>query len=270
MVKNNQPKMSGQEIDRANWPITIAVSGKGGIGKTTIAGLIIELLTKKYGGPTLAVDADANANLNTILGIEVEKTIGQLEQEVLKGINDIPAGMTKKAWIDYHLQQILVEGKGRDLLVMGRGEGPDCYCAINHILRGFLDSLSKNYQFVVIDNEAGMEHISRRTTYDVDVLLMISDGNPVAIQAAKRIDQLVDELEVQVKRRYLLLNNLRNSLPPKAKQEIEDSGLDLVGRVPHDEKLLDLCWKGESLDSLNSDSTAKTEVKKALKKIIPL
>ncbi len=262
--------MSEQDISRANWPITIAVSGKGGIGKTTIAGLIIELLTEKYDGPLLAVDADANANLHTTLGMEVEKTIGQLEQEVLKGINDIPAGMTKKAWIDYHLQQILVEGEGRDLLVMGRGEGPDCYCAINHILRGFLDSLSKNYQVVVIDNEAGMEHLSRRTTYHVDVLLMISDGNPVAIQAAKRIDRLVDELEVQVKNRYLLLNNLRNSLPQKAKQEIEDSDLDFVGRIPHDDKLVELCWKGKSLSLLNSDSAAKTALEKALNRILPL
>lgn len=249
-------------------PITIAVSGKGGIGKTTVAGLIVDLLTENYDEAVLSVDADANANLNEILGMEVEGTIGKLEQEFLTNVNDIPAGMTKKSWMDYNLQQILVEGKGRDLIVMGRGETPDCYCAINHVLRGFLDTLSQNYKFVVLDNEAGMEHISRRTTYDVDVLLMISDENPVAIQSVKRIDELVDEMEVQVKKKYLLLNDIRGPLPQKAKQEIENSELELLGRIPHDEELLELCWEGRPINELNSDSPAKKSVKEIIEEIL--
>lgn len=262
--KKNKQKLK----DRTDQPITIAVAGKGGIGKTTVAVLIIHLLTQKDMGPILAVDADANANLNQTLGMEVAGTIGQLEQEMLVNIDDIPAGMTKKSWLDYNLQQILMEGKGRDLLVMGRGEGPDCYCAINHILRAFIESLSQNYKFVVMDNEAGMEHISRRTTYNIDVLLMVSDPNPVAIQSAGRISKLIDELDVQVKKRYLVLNNLRNSLPEEAKQKIEESGLEVLGEIPHDGELLKLCWEGKPLNLLNSDSPAQKAMEKILDKIL--
>lgn len=254
--------------DKTGQPITIAVAGKGGTGKTTVAGLLIHLLVSKELSPVLAIDADPNANLDHVLGYEVKRTIGELEQETLGNINDIPAGMNKKTWLEYNLQQLLVEGKGLDLLVMGRGEGPECYCAINHILRAYMNSLSKNYRFVVLDNEAGMEHISRRTTSDIDILLMVSDGNPVAIHSARRINRLVDELDIKVKKRYLILNNLWDHLPQKAEEEMEKTGLETLGEIPKDENLLELCWEGKPIKNLSVDSPALKAMEEVLEKIL--
>lgn len=248
-AKNNQTIHS---------PLTIAVAGKGGTGKTTIAALLIHHLKSKGLTPILAVDADPNANLNTLLGFEVEKTIGQLEQETLTNKDEIPPGMAKKRWIELNLQQLLIEGRGTDMLVMGRGEGPSCYCAINNILREYLNSLTKNYQTVVLDNEAGMEHISRRTTSDIDILLIITDDNPVAVDSAARIDQLVDELGITVAKRYLLINKVDSPLPRKANQKIEQLNLEVIGTVPQDDELVALCWEGKPIDKISTDAPAFT------------
>ncbi|HID11122.1 MAG TPA: carbon monoxide dehydrogenase, partial [Candidatus Latescibacteria bacterium] len=139
----------------------VAVSGKGGTGKTTIAALLVRKLMR-MDGPVLAVDADPNSNLGEQLGMEVGETIGDIREEVLE--EELPPGMTKDRYLELRIQETLTEGEGVDLLTMGRPEGPGCYCYVNHLLRGFLDRLSKNYRHIVVDNEAGMEHLSRRTT----------------------------------------------------------------------------------------------------------
>lgn len=248
---------------------TIAVAGKGGTGKTTLASLIVNELASRELGSVLAIDADPNANLHELLGFDVDGTIGELEAEVLDGESDIPPGMTKKRWMEYNLQQILVEGRRKDLLVMGRGEGPSCYCAVNNILREYLNNLSKNYDFVVMDNEAGMEHLSRRTTTGVDVLLVLSDGNPVAIKSARRIVGLVDELGIEVGESYLVLNRIPEELPDNSKEKVAELDMDLLGRVPRDEDLLQLCWEGGTLEELAPDSPSRKATNRLLEGILP-
>lgn len=246
---------------------SIAVAGKGGTGKTTIAGLITQLLVERAQGPVLAIDADPNCNFNQVLGLEVQQTIGGLREEVLEKINDLPAGVSKDTYLEYGLHQCLVEGEGVDLLVMGRGEGPKCYCMVNHVLRKYIDILRQNYRYVVIDNEAGMEHLSRRTTQDIDVLLITSDNSPVAIRAAARINELADELKLKVAERYLVLNNLRSHLSELAEEEIKKSGLAVLGEVPQDEAILSLSLQGRSLRDLDS-SPARSAVEEMLNKLL--
>lgn len=255
--------------DRRKDAFTIAVAGKGGTGKTTLAGLIIRVLVERELGSVLAVDADPNANLNELLGFEVQGTIGQLEAEVLEDDGEIPPGMTKKRWMEYNLQQILAEGKGKDLLVMGRGEGPSCYCAVNNILREYMVNLSKNYDFVVMDNEAGMEHLSRRTTSGVDALMVTSTENPVAIKSAQRINELVKDLGIQVEKSYLVLNDISKELPERTDKEIDKLGLERLAEIPRDESILELCREGEPIDQLNPESPSLKVVGRLVEEILP-
>lgn len=173
----------------------IAVTGKGGTGKTTIAALIIRHLKKHANGPILALDADPDANLSTLLGISVEKTIGDLREETLKEIKNFPAGMSKHNYIEAGLHQLIVETEKMDIITMGRSEGPGCYCYINSLLRKFADDLQTAYEWVVMDNEAGLEHLSRRTASHVDHLLVVVNDNPLAIDCARRIDDLISGLD---------------------------------------------------------------------------
>ncbi|MFB6290275.1 MAG: AAA family ATPase [Candidatus Bipolaricaulia bacterium] len=258
-------KMSNQ---RNGDKLTIAVAGKGGTGKTTLSGLLIRELVERDLGSVLAIDADPNANLNELLGFEIDGTIGQLEAEVLEDSQEVPPGMTKKRWMELHLQQILSEGQGKDLLVMGRGEGPSCYCAVNNILREYLNNLTRNYDFLVMDNEAGMEHLSRRTTEGIDALLIASDGNPVAVKSARRIAELVDELDIKVGKKYLVLNRIPGELPDETEKKVNDLDLELLGVVPRDENVLELCWNGEPIDRLESDSPALTAVREMVNELV--
>lgn len=247
---------------------TFAVAGKGGTGKTTLAGLLVETLRARGEGPVLAVDADPNANLNAALGMEVRQTIGDLREGTLRKIHDLPAGMPKDVYLEYGLHECLVEGDGVDLLVMGRGEGPRCYCAVNHVLRKYLDVLLRNYRYVVLDNEAGMEHLSRRTTQDVDALLVVSLPNPVALQAAARISALVDELDLRVKERWLILNNVGEKLPPAAQRAVEAVGLPLLGEIPADPALLELSWAGRPLKELAGEAASRRAVEGMVARLV--
>lgn len=252
---------------------TIAVAGKGGVGKTTVAGLIVRALVERRDGPVLAIDADPNTNFHQVLGLHVERTIGDLREETLKKIKDLPPGVTKDQYLEYGLQQCLVESNGIDLLAMGRGEGPFCYCAVNHVLRRYIDLLSKNYKYVVLDNEAGLEHLSRRTTQDVDVLLVISDANPIALQAAGRINRLADELQLRIRKRFLALNNVSESMRARLgtesfREKLAQTGLALIGEIPTDETLWSLSLEGKPLNELPSTSPAKLAVHEILEKIL--
>ena len=215
---------------------TIAVSGKGGTGKTTFAGMIIRYLLEKNRGPVLAVDADANANLNEVLGIEVKSTIGEM-RELMKEPDEVPTGMTKDVWFEYKVQEALTEAKGFDLLVMGRPEGAGCYCAANTLARKYIDLLTENYPYVVIDNEAGMEHFSRLTTRDVDLLFVLSDSSRRGIMTAARIRDLVRELKLNIKKDLLVLNRMAGPLQQDTAAEIKKNHLDLAGIIPSDEEI---------------------------------
>ncbi len=216
---------------------SIAVAGKGGSGKTSITSLVIRYLKNNGLGPILAIDADANANLGDSLGLEVKQTVGS----IIASFNDekinIPAGMTKEAYLQYKLNGALVESKGLDLLTMGRGEGPECYCYPNLLLRKFADSLSGNYAYVVMDNEAGMEHLSRRTTQNIDALLIISDHSVKGIRTIARIIDLVAELRLAVKKQAVIINFAPPKLAPLVSQELARLGIEPAALIPEDEQI---------------------------------
>lgn len=220
---------------------TIAVAGKGGTGKTTLTSMIIGHLLRKGKTPVFAVDADANINLNEQLGVEVDSTIGGMREElkVKIGANEVPAGMTKDMYMEYLLQDTVVESAGFDLLVMGRPEGPGCYCAANNMLRRYIEVLAKNYPYVVIDNEAGMEHLSRRTTQKIDLLLLVSEPSPIGIVTAARIRDLAKEMEISVKQVGLIINRVNGELPASLVEEAESLSLELLGTVPLDDSVFE-------------------------------
>ncbi len=247
-------------------PYSIALAGKGGTGKTTIAGLLIKYLTDKEKTPVLAVDADANANLNEVLGLEVPDTLGNAREEMKKG--DVPSGMTKDIFISMKLEEALAESDGYDLIVMGQPEGAGCYCAANTLLLNFLDKLAENYPYIVMDNEAGMEHISRLTTRNVNILLIVTDASRRGLQAAIRIHELAQKLHIGVEKSYLVINQSREETPAEVLTMIADSGLSLAGTIPADETVYEFDFQGRPMVELPGDNAALNEAYKMFDAII--
>ncbi|MDH5661836.1 MAG: AAA family ATPase [Elusimicrobiota bacterium] len=245
---------------------TIAVAGKGGSGKTTLATLAIIHLIRENKGPILAVDADPNSNLNVGLGMKFEETIADLREEVLA--KEVPSGMSKTDFFDYRLHQCLVEGDKLDLLVMGRPEGPGCYCAVNNLLRQYLSRISKQYKYVVMDNEAGMEHLSRRTTDDVDVLLITSEPTLVSIRSAARIKEIARQIKLKIKEIHLVVNRTPESkdISSLISRSISDS-LSLLENIPEDPLVLEASEKEEDLLSLPAESPSFQAVGRLMKKL---
>ncbi len=233
----------------------IAVAGKGGSGKTSISSLIIRYLKKKGKGPILAIDADPNANLGESLGLEVKQTVGVILNNFQGEKISIPPGMTKEAYLEYKLNEIIVEEKGLDLITMGRGEGAECYCYPNTILRKLIDTMTGSYAYTVLDNEAGMEHLSRRTTQNVDELLIISDHSMKGVRTIARIRDLVSELKLVVKRQSVIINFVPARLDPAITEELARLGIDPVATIPFDEEIYQYDLKLKSL--LDLPDTAK-------------
>ena len=242
----------------------IAVAGKGGTGKTTFSALMIKQLLLSGKRPILAVDADANANLNEALGLEVEQAISDVINRLAKNMDPIPAGMTKDQYISFKIHETLSEGDDVDLLVMGGPEGQGCYCYPNNLLRQFLLTLSNNYPFIVMDNEAGMEHLSRRTTDEVDVFFVISDGSVRGIRSAGRIKQLIDSLDLKIKEKYLVITRISEEELAEVQEEVEKTGLKLIGVIPNDELVTEYDRQSKPLINLPDDSKAVKAVKKIL------
>ena len=244
---------------------TIAVAGKGGTGKTTLAALIIGHLLRSNQKPILAVDADPNSNLNEALGMTFGKTVVSTVDEIMDKKEDLSAGITKERLLDYQLQDALVESKGFDLLVMGRTEGPGCYCHANNLLKNFMEKLKGNYHYLVMDNEAGMEHLSRRTTRDVDTLLITANPAPVALRSAKRIQETAEKLKLKIRKIYLVLNEtIGNS---RGEEKMEDVGLPLLGRIPYDEQIMERSINAKPLLDLPESSVALQAVKEIMRKL---
>ena len=232
---------------------TIGLAGKGGTGKTTIAGLLVKYLVEKGKTPVLAVDADANANLNDVLGLTVEETLGDAREEMKKGV---ATGMTKDVFMKMKLEQAVVEAGGYDLIVMGRPEGAGCYCAANTLLTQYLDRLINNYAYVVVDNEAGMEHISRLTTNNIDLLLVVSDTTRRGIQSAGRIFQLTDELPLEIGCKHLVINMVRDGQKEAIERTVGDNHMTLTGIIPADDEIQDFDLEGRPTIDLSPNSRA--------------
>ncbi|MCI6422389.1 MAG: AAA family ATPase [Firmicutes bacterium] len=247
----------------------IAIAGKGGVGKTTLTGLIIQYLGKKGKGPILAVDADANSNLNEVLGVEVESTLGDVREEVARAemskTNPIPAGMSKADYMEFKFDDALIESDDYDLLVMGRTQGKGCYCFVNGLLQAQLQRLQKNYPYIIVDNEAGMEHISRGVLPSMETAILISDCSRRGVQAVGRIAELIKECDMHPKKIGLIINRAPGGvLNAGTKEEIEKQGLTLLGVVPQDENVYDFDCQGSPIVDLPEDSP----VRKAIEEII--
>jgi CO dehydrogenase maturation factor len=236
-------------------PYSIAMAGKGGTGKTTVAGFLIKYLVYKGKTPILAVDADSNANLNEVLGVSLKATLGTAREEMKDGV--VQQGMTKQMFMEMKLAEAVIEGEGFDLIAMGRPEGAGCYCAANNLLSMYLGNLIDNYPYMVMDNEAGMEHISRLTTNNVDVLLIISDPSMRGIETAARINTLVDELKVRAEKRFLIINRASNGLADSLRNEIGKRGLNLAGIIPKDDLLFEFDMNGNPTVNLPADNPAR-------------
>ncbi len=250
-------------------PFTIAVAGKGGTGKTTLAALLIRQLIKSGRKPVLAADADANANLNEALGIKVgDQTISSKMPGINNSLEPLPAGMTRERYLAYCVHQSLSEGDDFDLLVMGAPQGQGCYCYVNNLLRNFIQQLSSNYPYIVMDNEAGMEHLSRQTTNNVDVLFITSDATVRGARSAKRIKELVVSLNLAVGDMYLVVNRAAGDFGELLKEEIVKTGLKLIGTIPEDEQVIDFDLVGRPLFELPDESPVVKAVSGIMSKTI--
>ncbi|MFO7598769.1 MAG: AAA family ATPase [Candidatus Desulfacyla sp.] len=232
---------------------SIALAGKGGTGKTTIAGMLVKYLIEKGRTPVLAVDADANANLNEVLGLEVDETLGDAREQMKTGAS---SGMTKDIFMEMKLQQAVVEADGFDLIVMGRPEGAGCYCAANTLLTQSLEKLIENYTSIVMDNEAGMEHMSRLTTNNIDALLVVSDPTRRGLQAASRIVELADKLSLNIGRKMVLVNRFKEDQAQALEQALAEYDLDFVGTVPENADLQAFDLAGRPTSALGKENPA--------------
>ncbi|MCD2492717.1 AAA family ATPase [Lacrimispora sp. NSJ-141] len=253
---------------------TIAVAGKGGVGKTTLCGLLIQYLCEKEKGPILAVDADANSNLNEVLGVEVEATLGDIREEIARAEmmdpSPIPAGMSKQDYAAFRFNSALVEEDDYDLLVMGRTQGSGCYCYVNGLLTAQVARLSSQYEYIVVDNEAGMEHISRGILPHVDAVILVSDCSRRGIQAVGRIAELVKECKLNPGAMGLIVNRApEGSLNEGIREEIDNQGLNLIGVVPHSEAVYEFDCEGKpTAVNLPQDSPVRKALIEAVEKLL--
>jgi CO dehydrogenase maturation factor len=235
---------------------TIAVAGKGGVGKTTFIAMLIQYIRSRELGVVLAIDGDPAANLNMVLGMQLPETVGRIREdtrtEVTTGRYD--TSIPKADFFEYRINESLIEGDRVDLIAMGRPEGPGCYCAANSILRNVIDRLGNGYDYVVIDNEAGLEHISRQTTRDVDKLFILTDMTMRGVATAGHIAGLITELGTRMHETYLVINRASSEVPPTMRQEIDKLGLNLVGTLPEDPLVAEFDMSGKPLIEIGEDS----------------
>lgn len=247
--------------------VTIAVAGKGGTGKTSISALLIKLLSER--GIVLAIDADPATNLNMALGLPLEETVGQVRENMAKEVKSgrFSPGISKPDYLEFKIRESLVESPGIDLLAMGRPEGPGCYCAANNMLRGSIDRLAKSYDYTVIDCEAGMEHLSRQTTRDVDILILVSDPTLRGITTAVRMKELIGELRTSVGKIALVVNRVRGPLSTEVSTAIREAGLDIVATINEDSQASELDARGAPLPELPESAPLKQGVKEIAQRL---
>jgi len=256
-------------MSKSQKPITIAIAGKGGTGKTTICGMLVDCLVARGRGPLLAVDADPNANLNEVLGIELPITLGEIRENIARADSvdpsPIPAGMNKQTYAEFMFDSALYESPDYDMLAMGRTQGRGCYCYVNGVLKTQLEKYENSYRYIIVDNEAGLEHISRGTLPSVDIMLLISDCSRRGIQAVGRISQMIGELKLNPQIMKLIVNRApERKLNSGIVEEISLQGLDLLGILPQD----DIIYEYDCLGKPSAKVPESTAVKQALNQLI--
>ncbi|MFW6182114.1 MAG: AAA family ATPase [Spirochaetota bacterium] len=249
-------------------PHSIAVAGKGGTGKTTLAALLLCRLRSMGETPILAIDADPDSNLGTMLGIQPRQSIGELREEVLDEIKNFPPGMSKAAYVESGLHQIIEEADGFDLITMGRGEGSGCYCYLNSLIRKFSDDLFPSYRWVVMDNEAGLEHISRRTSANIDALVVVVGENPVSLNTARTIQQITDDPRCGISRRLVVMNMVRPEREEQLRERLGELDMELVGSIPYDPEIEQAVFSGKPLTGLE-ETPAWESIDRLLRLVVP-
>lgn len=247
----------------------IAFAGKGGVGKTTVASLVLRHLASRDKGPVLAVDADPNSNLGETLGLEVPSTIGDIRETYMKDPQSIPSGMDKVNYLELLVEQAIIEKPAFDLIVMGRQEGQGCYCMVNNILNNFTDKLSAQYKYMVVDNEAGMEHLSRRTSGEVDMLFLVTDYSLRGLRAVRRINGMLDSLKLQVGKLAIIVTRGPEDLSEPFLEEVAEIGVPIGGVIPDDPQLLTFDMERKSLLELPDDSLSVAAVGKVMDQYLP-
>ncbi len=245
----------------------ITVTGKGGAGKTTVSALALRLLIEHNKGVILAVDADPNQNFDAAIGVQVVETVGDVREEAFERKNNIPAGMTKQQFLELRIQQALVETKDFDFIAMGRPEGPGCYCYANNILRSVIDRLAGQYDIVLVDCEAGLEHISRRTARNVDLMLVVSDLSVRSLQTAQRVPALMASLHNTAKDTRLIINRVRDGLPEPVKKFLDEHNMTFSSLIPEDDEIQRLDFEGRPLIEVSADNPALKAVAKTLEAV---
>ena len=240
----------------------IAIAGKGGVGKSTIAALLVRALHERTGKVVMAVDADPNSNLGEKLGVKVERTIGDMREDLLKNADEVPVGQSKQEFVRYQMQLATIEGSSFDLLTMGRPEGPGCYCFINNILRTFIDQAMDKYDHIVIDNEAGLEHLSRRTTKSMDAFLVVSDNTKLGVETAERVLNLAQNMGIEIGRPTLVLNKVSSDVHPIVKDIVHASSFGHVVVLPFDREVEEASVEGKSLMELPEANALYQSVKR--------
>ncbi len=245
--------------------LVIAVTGKGGSGKTLISTLLIRYLVENKKKFVLAIDADPDANLAESLGVEYNKTVGDIREEL--SVNPPPIGIEKKKYLESKIFEATVETEGFDLIVMGRPEGPGCYCAINHMLREIIDLTTNAYEFTVIDAEAGLEHLSRRTTQNANIMLIVTDQSKKGFHTANTIKKMIKGFEIDVERLYLIINKYSDNLKNTINKSIKEIGIEVLGRIPLDEEVERFDSEGIPLIRLPESSIAYKESNNIFKRL---
>ncbi len=248
----------------------IAFAGKGGVGKTTVASLVIRYMGAVGKSPILAVDADPNSNLGETLGLEVPSTIGDIRENYMRDPQGIPSGMDKINYLELLIEQALIEKPTFDLLVMGRQEGQGCYCMVNNILNNFTDKLTDHYQYMVVDNEAGMEHLSRRTSGKVDMLYLVTDYSLRGLRAVRRINSMLNSLKLDVKNLAIIVTRGPEKLSDAFLEEVKEIGLPIAGVIPTDPALLEFDMERRSLLELPDDSLSVGAINKLMEAHCPV
>jgi len=244
------------------------MAGKGGVGKTTVSALVVRYLTKHLHDPVLAIDADPNSNLGETLGMTIEKTVGDIREDFMKDPQGVPSGMDKVLYLEMLMNQVLIEQKDFDLLVMGRQEGQGCYCMVNNILNRFSEELESNYKYLLVDNEAGMEHLSRRSSGKVDMLIMVTDYALRGLRAVGRINEMLDGLKLDVRQKGLVVNRAPGQLSQAFLDEVAQIGVPLLCTIPQDDNLLEFDMARRSMLELPDDSPAVVAVDSLMEKVM--
>jgi CO dehydrogenase maturation factor len=248
----------------------IAFAGKGGVGKTTVASLVIRYMGASGKSPVLAVDADPNSNLGETLGLDVPTTIGDIREDYMRDPQGIPSGMDKINYLELLIEQALIEKPTFDLLVMGRQEGQGCYCMVNNILNNFTDKLTDHYKYMVVDNEAGMEHLSRRTSGQVDMLYLVTDYSLRGLRAVRRINSMLASLKLDVKNLAIIVTRGPEKLSDAFLTEVKEIGLPIAGVIPTDPALLEFDMERRSLLELPDDSLSVAAINRLMEEQCPV